>query len=44
MVYASRGSKSRQEVEKGGLTEEELMSDLEVSKREVFEEQYGQLR
>ena len=30
-----------QEVEKRGLTEEELMTDLEESKREVFEEQYG---
>ena len=30
-----------QEVEKRGLTEEELMTDLEESKHEVFEEQYG---
>jgi hypothetical protein len=30
-----------QEVEKRGLTEEELMAELEESKREVFEEQYG---
>jgi len=29
------------EVEKRGLTEEELMADLEETKREVFEEQYG---
>jgi len=30
-----------QEVERRGLTEEELMAELEVTKREVFEEQYG---
>jgi len=30
-----------QEVERRGLTEEELMADLEETKREVFEEQYG---
>ena len=30
-----------QEVEKLGLTEEELMKDLKQTKREVFEEQYG---
>jgi prevent-host-death family protein len=29
------------EVEKRGLTEEELMADLEKTKREVFAEQYG---
>lgn len=32
-----------QEVEKRGLTEEELINDLEEAKREVFEEQYVQL-
>ena len=32
-----------QEVEKSGLTEEELMNELEETKREVFLEQYGQL-
>jgi hypothetical protein len=30
-----------QEVERRGLTEEELMIELEGTKREVFEEQYG---
>lgn len=30
-----------QEVETRGLTEEELMADLEKTKREVFAEQYG---
>ena len=30
-----------QEVERGGLTEEELMTELEETKREVVEEQYG---
>jgi len=30
-----------QEVEKQNLTEEELMAELEETKREVFEEQYG---
>ncbi len=29
------------EVERRGLTEEELMIELEETKREVFEEQYG---
>jgi hypothetical protein len=29
------------EIEKRGLTEEELMADLEETKREVFEERYG---
>ena len=32
------------EVENQGLTEEELMADLEQSKREVFEEEYGSIR
>ncbi len=32
------------EVEKRGLTEEKLIRELEETKREVFEEQYGQLR
>ena len=31
-----------QEVEKRGLTEEKLMSELEETKQEVVEEQYGQ--
>jgi hypothetical protein len=30
-----------QEIEKRGLTEEQLMAELEETKREVFEEQYG---
>ena len=29
------------EVERRGLTEEELLADLEETKREVFEERYG---
>ncbi|MBI5349765.1 MAG: type II toxin-antitoxin system Phd/YefM family antitoxin [Chloroflexi bacterium] len=29
------------DVEKLGLTEEELMADLEITKRKVFAEQYG---
>lgn len=32
------------EVEQRGITEEELMADLEETKREVFEERYGDLR
>ena len=32
------------EVERRGLTEEELLADLEETKREVFEERYGRLR
>jgi prevent-host-death family protein len=32
-----------QEVERCGLSEEELMAELEETKREVFREQYGQL-
>jgi prevent-host-death family protein len=32
-----------QEVERRGLSEEELMSELEETKREVFLEQYGRL-
>lgn len=31
------------EVEKLGLTEEELLADLEITKREVFEERYGKI-
>ena len=31
------------EVEKLGLTEEELLADLEKTKRRVFEEQYGKI-
>jgi len=31
------------EVEKRGLTEEQLLKDLEESRREVFEEQYADL-
>jgi len=31
-----------QEVERRGLTEEELMAELEETKREVFNEQYAQ--
>jgi prevent-host-death family protein len=31
------------EVEKRGLSEEELLADLEETKREVFEERYGKL-
>jgi len=30
-----------QEIEKRGLTAEELMAELEETKHEVFEEQYG---
>jgi prevent-host-death family protein len=33
-----------QEIEKRGLTEEELMNELEETKREVFLEQYGHLK
>jgi ribosome-binding protein aMBF1 (putative translation factor) len=29
------------EIEKRGLTEEQLMAELEETKREVFEERYG---
>ncbi|MBI5054102.1 MAG: type II toxin-antitoxin system Phd/YefM family antitoxin [Chloroflexi bacterium] len=29
------------DIEKLGLTEEELMADLEITKRKVFAEQYG---
>ncbi len=32
-----------QEVERRGLSEEELMTDLEETKREVFRERYGRL-
>lgn len=32
------------EVEKLGITEEELMADLEITKRKVFEEQYGKIK
>jgi len=32
------------EVERLGLTEEELLEDLEKTKREVFEERYGKLK
>src|SRR5574341_1777707 len=32
------------EVQRRGLTEEELLADLEKTKREVFEERYGRLR
>ncbi len=32
------------DVEERGLTEEELMADLEITKRQVFEEYYGQVR
>jgi prevent-host-death family protein len=32
------------EVERRGLTEEELLADLEKTKREVFEERYGRLK
>ena len=32
------------EVERRGLTEEELQADLEKTKREVFEERYGRLQ
>ena len=31
------------EVEKSGLTEEQLLEELEVTKREVFEERYGKI-
>jgi len=31
------------EIEKQGLTEEQLLKDLEESRREVFKEQYGDL-
>ncbi len=31
------------DVEKSGLTEEQLMEELEETKREVFREQYGSL-
>jgi prevent-host-death family protein len=31
------------EVEKRGLTEEQLMAELEETKREVFQERYGRL-
>ncbi len=32
-----------QEVERRGITEEQLMEDLEETKKEVFREQYGNL-
>ena len=32
------------EVERRGLTEEELLADLEKTKQEVFEERYGRLK
>ncbi|MEK7327680.1 MAG: hypothetical protein AAB217_20740, partial [Chloroflexota bacterium] len=32
-----------QEVEKRGLTEEQLIAELEETKREVFQERYGRL-
>lgn len=32
------------DVEKSGLTEEQLMEELEETKREVFREQYGDLK
>ena len=32
------------EVERRGLTEEELLADLDETKREVFEERYGRLK
>ena len=32
-----------EEVERRGITEEELLADLEKTKREVFEERYGKL-
>lgn len=32
------------EVEKSGLTEEQLLEELEETKREVFEERYGKIR
>ena len=31
------------EIEKRGLTEEQLMAELEETKREVFQERYGRL-
>lgn len=33
-----------QEVEKRGITEDELMAELEKTKREVFEERYGKIQ
>jgi prevent-host-death family protein len=33
-----------QEVERRGLSEDDLMAELEETKREVFQEQYGRLR
>ena len=33
-----------QEAERRGLTEEALLADLEITKREVFAERYGQLK
>ena len=32
------------EVERRGLTEEQVMAELEETKQEVFREQYGRLR
>ena len=41
MVFDQFTREFGQEVEKRGLSEEELMAELEETKREVFQEQYG---
>ena len=43
MVFDQLTRELGQEVEKRGLSEQELMSQLEDTKREVFLEQYGRL-
>lgn len=41
MVFDKFTQEFGQEVERRGLSEEEMMKDLEEAKREVFQEQYG---
>ena len=43
MVFDKFTREFGQEVERRGLSEEQLMAELEETKREVFREQYGRL-
>ncbi|MCI0550164.1 MAG: type II toxin-antitoxin system Phd/YefM family antitoxin, partial [Anaerolineae bacterium] len=43
-VFNKLARKIGRDVEKSGLTEEQLMAELEETKREVFREQYSNLK
>ena len=43
-AFDSFARKIGRDVEKSGLTEDQLMEELEETKREVFQEKYGDLK